>query len=343
MGYYIKVIFIINMVTLTNSVVTINRVIGTNNFYEFYHATDTFTNLKQQESFCKEYNAECLEKSCMTCTCAEDYIFVSYLYGCVTYDNAVGYLNGTMCLVYRENADFLPAVTSDTFQDNKCKKISGSKYLNISFIYQKYNSCAYSGVEIYNSLYGIKDILPNKSLNDVDDILWKKVNLSFLVDKKNGEICLQGNFNGFTIVTGKIVKMLINCQDVNQSFLNTCILFKYAGNYNIDIDFIQSTQNKSTTGIIVGVCLACLCLLLIVLLFVFWLIRRRKPLSVTTDEDAEKENDYQEIATRYETIPDESLKRKSFEEVNAYYSSEVSKEELNPYYAQQKKNIVTNT
>ena len=100
MQYCISVIFIVNTVPITHSLITINREVLGNNFYFFYRSVDSFTNLKQHESFCTDLNGKCLLGSnCIICSCFEDDIFVSYKHGCMTYDNAVKTLNGNYSLV----------------------------------------------------------------------------------------------------------------------------------------------------------------------------------------------------------------------------------------------------
>ena len=39
------------------------------------------------------------------------------------------------------------------------------------------------------------------------------------------------------MMSGRIMKIAINCVDANDSVLNTCVMFKYAGNYTLGISF----------------------------------------------------------------------------------------------------------
>ena len=88
-----------------------------------------------------------------------------------------------MCLVYRENADILPAVSEETFQIGMCKKLYSSVYFNDSFIYKSYNTCSVHNILTYNIS------------NGSEELFWtNEDSLHFLISENSGIKCLQVGF-----------------------------------------------------------------------------------------------------------------------------------------------------
>ena len=71
--------------------------------WNFYcRMDDYFENPIGTQSFCELRNAHCLSaRNCIECKCNEDHInFVSYTYGCLTFEKATMFLSRGLFIIY---------------------------------------------------------------------------------------------------------------------------------------------------------------------------------------------------------------------------------------------------